>query len=750
MAPEPSPDIPVNEAFEAALARHEAGRVDEAEASYQDILKTSPDHPESLHLLGLIRIQRGDHADGAALVQRAMILAPGRAPHHNSLALAWRGMGRQEDAVREYRRAAALRPGSPEILNNLAASLSAVGSHQEAIATWREAVAVAPSIAEIWSNLAKALAEHGDTGEAEAAFRRALAIRPDFAMALAGLGRLLTLLARWAEAEPTLSRAVRLAPQDARCWNNLAVARQELGLMDAAESGYRRALAIDPGFADAHYNLGCLLSLHGRVDAAVASHEAAIAADPAHGAARLAVCTARLPILCRDETEVAARRGDYRAALERLVAAVEMPEVAASVADAVGRSQPFFLPYLGSRDREEQAIYGQLVCRLLARPTRQLASRPGTGERIRVGIVSGYFQDHTIWRLFLEGWLTQLDRGRFMLIGFHTGPTRDAETARAATLCDEFVTGPLTFDAWRETIAATEPHVLLYPEVGMDPVAGRLAALRLAPVQCVAWGHPETTGMPTMDHFLTAELMEPPDGAAHYTEHLVRLPGLGVYVTPEAPPMPLDRAALGLDPDLPVFWSGQALYKYAPRYDAVFPRIARAVGDCRFVFIGFARSRGVTEVFRERMHRAFAAFGFDPERYVTMMEPMPQQRFLSAMGSADVVLDTPGWSGGRSTFDCLAVNPAIVTLPGPLMRSRHTAAILRRIGCTTTIAASVDEYVAMAVRLARDAGRRAAVRADVAQGKARAFRDTGSVRALEEFLLRVCSEDRMSSGFGDS
>ena len=84
----------------------------------------------------------------------------------------------------------------------------------------------------------------------------------------------------------------------------------------------------------------------------------------------------------------------------------------------------------------------------------------------------------------------------------------------------------------------------------MDPIAGRLAAQRLAPVQCVAWGQPETTGMPTLDYFLSSDLMEPPDGAAHYTESLVRLPNLGLCYLPDAlPDVRLDRAALGLPPD---------------------------------------------------------------------------------------------------------------------------------------------------------------------------------------------------------
>jgi predicted O-linked N-acetylglucosamine transferase (SPINDLY family) len=241
--------------------------------------------------------------------------------------------------------------------------------------------------------------------------------------------------------------------------------------------------------------------------------------------------------------------------------------------------------------------------------------------------------------------------------------------------------------------------------------------------------------MPTLDHFLSADLMEPPDGEAHYTENLVRMPGLGMHYTPDEQAVPaFDRAALGLEPGIPAYWSGQALYKYLPDSDSVFPRIAAAVGACQFIFIGFAKSAAVTSMFRERLRLAFAAFGLDADRYCVMLPPMPQERYLAAVGLADVILDTIGWSGGKSTLDCLATNPAVVTIPGRFMRGRHAAAILRRIGCEETIARSLDEYVAIAARLGLDVGWRTRVRRAVAEGKHRAFRDTAYIRALETFL----------------
>jgi protein O-GlcNAc transferase len=735
-----------NASFSAALAHHQAGRLDAARTGYRETLTRDPDHAESLHLLGLIMAQTGDPAAGAESIERAISLAPGRAPHHNSLALAYRGLLRDADAVREYRVAAELRPGSAEIHNNLATTLRAMGRQAEAVAEYRRAVTFAPEIAEIWYNLASTLADpgpaahKGPVAEAEACFRRAITLRPDYVDALANYGSWLTAQTRWIEGEVQLSEAVRLTPNDARTRNNLGVARQELGNTARAEADYRRAIALDPDFADAHYNLGCLLFGEGRSDDAVRCHAAALAADRLHGAARLALCMARLPIVYQTQMEVAIRRADYLAALSGLAEAVEEPAVARAVAAAIGTSQPFFLPYQGENDLEPQACYGRLVCRLLAEaePPPAPIPRPAGRERIRLGIVSGFFQDHTIFQLFLEGWLSELDRDRFEVTAFHTGRMCDAETARAAASCDRFVHGLASAGAWTRAVSDAAPHVLLYPEVGIDPVCGRLAAQRLAQVQCVAWGQPETTGMPTMDYFLSADLMEPADGEAHYTERLVRLPDLGLHYTPDERAIPASgRQALGLDPTAPVYWSGQALYKYLPEYDAVFPRIAAVVGRCQFVFIGYAKSAAVTAMFQKRLERAFAEFGLDADRYCVMLPPMPQDRFVAAMGLADVVLDTPGWSGGKSTLDCLARNPAIVTLPGRFMRGRHTAAILRRIECEATIARTLEDYVAIAARLGLDAAWRVRVRRDVASGKHRAFRDTGVVRALETFLTRA-------------
>ena len=257
-------------------------------------------------------------------------------------------------------------------------------------------------------------------------------------------------------------------------------------------------------------------------------------------------------------------------------------------------------------------------------------------------------------------------------------------------------------------------------------------------------GTRSTSGLPTMDYFLSSEAMEPPDGQQHYTEHLVRLPKLSIYYEPpETPPVAIERSDLGLRSDATVFWCAQSLYKYLPQYDYVYPRIARELDDVQFVFIHYPYGDHVNGLFGDRLDRAFAAFDLDATKFCVFLPSLEQQRFIAAAGLCDIVLDSIGWSGGVSTLESLLHDLPIVTLPGPLMRGRHTMAMLELMQVTDTVAASVDDYVSLAVGLARDsvvASRRSRRGSPVA--KNRLYRDDTCIAALQEFLLAVTQGER--------
>src|SRR5262249_49853371 len=142
-------------------------------------------------------------------------------------------------------------------------------------------------------------------------------------------------------------------------------------------------------------------------------------------------------------------------------------------------------------------------------------------DRIRIAVVSGQVRRHPVWEMILRGFIANLDRRRFEVMLYHTGSVTDDETSWAREQVAHFVQGPRSVRYWLAELRREQPDVIFYPEVGMDPATCALAALRLAPLQLAGWGHPVTTGLPSIDGFVSGELLEGPLADAHYREKLI-------------------------------------------------------------------------------------------------------------------------------------------------------------------------------------------------------------------------------------
>jgi len=313
----------------------------------------------------------------------------------------------------------------------------------------------------------------------------------------------------------------------------------------------------------------------------------------------------------------------------------------------------------------------------------------------------------------------------------------------ARSLCHRFVQGLSTLEQWAQAIRSDRLHVLLIPGIGMDDVTVRLAALRLAPVQATSWGHPDTSGLPTVDDYLSSDLMEPSDAQAHYTERLVRLPNLSIWYEP--PVLTADavsRAELGVPETAVIYWCCQSLFKYLPRHDWVFVRIASAVPEARFLFIRYPHGDTVTTIFRERLIAAFAEAGLDAEQYCRFLAPMSMTRFAGISRISDVFLDSLEWSGCNSTLEALAWDLPVVTMAGDLMRGRHSAAILTMLGMPELIAETPEAFIALAAELGRDPARRQALSARIARDKHRLYADQVCIDGLADYLCEAANRPR--------
>jgi predicted O-linked N-acetylglucosamine transferase (SPINDLY family) len=547
--------------------------------------------------------------------------------------------------------------------------------------------------------------------------------------------------------------------------------------LDAAAHSYRLALVQEPSNPECLLRLSCVLmqmkchaeSLHyarhflrkvddvafayflagytareiGRWEESRSYLLRAVELDSSHLYARVLCCMTSFTV-CRDEVEALSILRSYAVELDRIIrdTGLDTVELIHAAVDGIGAHSPFFLPYLGYDVTWLQAKYGSWVCSVMATRYPQFIKplpRNSSGGRMKIGIVSNYFHKHSHWKIAIKGWIEQLDRQRFSIHCFHTGEIIDGITEYAKSVADSFLQSN-DIDRVIASMLELQPDVLIHSGIGMDTHTLKLAGLRLAPVQCTSWGHPLTTGMPTIDYFLSSNLMEPPNGENHYTEKLICLPNLSIYCEPVEP---VDKSfpefdISGVRQDDIIFLCCQNLMKYLPQNDHVFPGIARHVINARFVFIESSISE-LTKRFTRRLELAFQRMGLASTDHITFVPPLNDTDYAALNLKADIYLDSIGWSGGNTTLESLPYNKPIVTFPGEFMRGRHSYAILKMMGIEETIAANAEEYISISVRLANDPVWRQAVSDSIRLNKHKIYRDEDCIKGLEQFFVQACA-----------
>ena len=526
--------------------------------------------------------------------------------------------------------------------------------------------------------------------------------------------------------------AVRRRPAEPGTWAALATLQELGGDASAAERTLRMGLDhVDDGVG-LRCQLALVLARQDRASEALTEAEAAMAEAPE----RLRpVWTALrcMPLVHEDEhgLEVARAAQERRLAdFEAAVAEVSLTRARA----AIGFAQDRFPAHYACRpdDVSLQRRFGSAVHRLVRTAHPGLAapmpSTPGR-SRLRVGFVSSLLRQHTVSKLF-GAWVRDLDPARFEVHLWQLGRVDDTTRGLlngGATLHTGAGRGPADIGG---AIRGAALDAVIFPEVGMDARVMTLAAMRLAPFQAVAWGHPVTTGLPTIDVFLSSAAMEPEGAAGDYTEALVPLPGLGTdFARPPTPTGRRDRAHFGLPEAAPVYLCTQSLFKLLPRQDAVLRRILEAVPTAHLALL---RLPGAA-----RMRARMASAGLPMER-VHAIPPQSFCDFLDLNALCDVVLDGLDWSGGVTTLEAVACGRVPVTLAGALMRTRHTAAVLEALGLPELIARDEDTYVATAVRLGTDRAWRSALEARAAVAAPALYGDARSTQALAALLEDRC------------
>jgi protein O-GlcNAc transferase len=723
----------------------EQRRFEDAVVHYQKALALVPGYVDARVNLGAAFKALGRPGDAIANYRMALELAPENPTIHFNMANLLAGQGSLEEASACYRKALAFKPGYPEAFSNLGNVLRSRGLLDEAVDCFGKAIALLPDFPEAHSNFGNVLRDQGRLEEAIECYRRALLLKPDFPEACVNMGYVLDAQGRRNEAIGWHDRALALRPDYAEAYAGLGNALKNDGRPDEAIDKYRRAIELKPGYVEAICQLGDAYREQDRLEEAHQCYRRALSVDTMCTEARWSLTMSQLPAISTDKTERECCRAAFSSELDELIRWFDALRVSEGHR-AVGIQTPFYVAYQEENNRDLLRRHGDLCARIMADWLKKQALPPvatrNADSVIRVGIVSRHFHSHSVWNAIIKGWFQKFDRRRFALLAFCIGSKHDQETQYAKTHAAHFEQGERTFRQWMEAISRQCPDVLIYPGIGMDPITMKLASLRLAPVQVATWGHPETTGLPTIDYYLSAEGMEPMGAQENYTEQLVMLPHLGCYYdSPRVIPNPPDLASLESMQEVPIFLCPGVPFKYAPEHDAIFPEIARRTGRCRFVFFNH-QTRSFSEKLRRRIKVAFDRVGLGMDEFVTFVPWQDWPGFYGWLERADVFLDTIGFSGFNTAMQAVECHLPIVTREGRFLRGRFASGMLRQMGLHELIAVSDEEYVTLAVRLARDRDYRERIRGKIEAARDCLFEDTAPIDALEEFLSEVVTKQR--------
>jgi protein O-GlcNAc transferase len=711
------------------LLRHQ--RHADAHRVVERLLELAPENVAAIVLRAQLELHAGHLVAAMQAIESAARLAPHLPAVPYTRGRVHKARGELSLALDCYEQAERLDPTNPDIPTSLGITLRALGRYEEAAAAYRRALAVRPGHMLASTNLANLLEAlgAGDSGAAlrESARRTQAAVVGDMhrrALELVAQGKLRAALGVLEEILLTAPNPVTLlwaAGLASDC------ADVQLGL-----EIIERLLRIEPANA-AGLRLACLLCIGAGLPEELPRYsEALVQLSPDDQVGLLS--RLGLPAIQQSRESIAATRAAYEAALDELL------ERGLTIRDPGGLVgvQSFYLAYHGECDRDLQLKAARLYARALpslsfvAPHCERAARRPG---KIRVGFVSRYLYRHSIGKTS-RGLIEKVDRERFEVFVLRVVPgTSDDTTAAIRACADHYhqVSGDLCeLPATCRQLAALELDVLFYQDIGMDPLTYFLAFARLAPVQCVSYGHPNTTGVPNVDYFVSNDLYETADSPQHYSERLALLhdlPTLAYYYRPEAPSEPISRAALGLPEEANLYVCPQTLFKIHPDFDALLKGILERDPHGHVVFIRAAIPRW-TDALRARFRRTVP----DADERILFLPPLSGERFMQLLAASDVMLDPLYFNGMNSSLEALAVGLPVVTLPSQLQRGRHTRAMYLKMGIADCIAASEADYVDIAVRLGTDPAARAELRERIRGRNHLLYEDLRVVREFERFF----------------
>lgn len=673
------------ELFQRALFLHRKNQIVAAEKIYREILKSNPDHFDSLRLLGVACGQTKKLQEALRLLDRAVSLNESVPSLHYNIGNAQIDAGQFEKAVESFNRALNLQAKFPRALIGRARSLEALKRFPEAMMDLENAIRIKPDLLNAHSRLIDLLCRFGKHIEALEKISQFLTLSPQNIPTLIQKNKILQSLNHNADSIAVASQILAIDPHCAVAYKLKADAFRNTSNLGKALEAYEAALRIQPDFPEAHYGRGIVLQALKRFDEAIVSYKKASLGD--HEQKRLQ----GRAILCR---MMICDWADLKEQRQRLADKIEKGNHATTPFAAL---TVIHLPQLLLNATQ---LYINDIAPDCSKSYQIL--KLSNSKKIRIGYFSSDFRNHPVSQLIV-GFLECHDHSRFETIGINISPApKDELTKRVKAALDNFIdVGSLTTS---EIITkARSLHLDIAIDLNGLTFGGNTTvfAHRVAPIQVNYLGYPGTSGASYFDYLIGDRIIIPKEHFSYYSEKIAHLPNSYLpnnrkkAISSHTP----TRAEAGLPDEGFVFCCFNNSYKISPEIFGVWMRILSQV-DGSVLWLSEMNPSAVSNLKKEAQ-----SAGINPERILFAPRTKQLADHLTRHRLANLFLDTLHYNAHTTASDSLWAGVPVLTCIGESFAGRVAASLLHAIKIPELITYSLDEYERMAVSLAQDATR---------------------------------------------
>jgi predicted O-linked N-acetylglucosamine transferase (SPINDLY family) len=672
--------------------------------------------------------------------QKALEIASNDAEAYNNLGITLQELGRLEDAEASCKKAIKLKPDYAEAHYNLGNTLKKLGRLEDAKTSYHKAIAIKPDYVDAHYNLGITLQELGRLEDAEASYKKAIAIKPDYVDAYLNLGNTLRELGRLEDAEASYKKAIAIKPDYAIAHNNLGNILKQLGRLEDAETSYKKAIELNPKLPLAHSNFGLLLGDRGLWEESVKSHQTSVTLDPSSVVYRWTLTMSQIPKVVENECDTSKFLSQFNTELTKLSVFIDLKRMD-KASKSVGKLHPYYIAYFKNNNKDLLMKYGKICSDVMRfwqekRLNLSLQSKLNNTKKIKLGIISSHIRYHSVWNAFLKGIITQIDKEQFDLYIYYLEGSHDEETNTAKNNVYRFISGPKSLEAWYDIINNDNLDVVFFPEIGMNQKTLQLASMRIAKSQLTSWGHPETSGLPTIDYYLSASILEDSNSANNYSEKLVCLDNMGCYFDPPSlEKEDIDLSTFGINLSSNILLCLGVPNKFHPDNDWIFIEISKRIADHQLIFMQDHESS--YKVLEKRLRLKFKNNGLKSEGKIIFIPYLTRNGFNTLMNAGKILLDNIYFSSFNTSMQALGCNLPVVTMQGNFMRSKAASGMLKMIKVEELIATNEKKYIEIIEKLVNNDEYYKFLKDKIKNNIDLLYRDTAPIRSLEKFLINL-------------